>query len=329
MVGEAADIMADTTGEKLGGVMNELQNGLVQIFLAGEPFINTLLPMISDLLGLLLPPLTSIMEKLMPVIQAQLEALMPLVEAALKILLPILDAVIGMIAPVLELVFTALTPLLEIIGTLLEHAFKPFQAVIGRLRELIGTHLGKAVEFIKGSFERVKDIFSGIIDFIKNVFTGNWKGVWDSIVSIFSNIIEGIGAVFKKPINWIISGLNVFIRAINKIKIPDWVPVAGGKGFQIPEITPLKVGMDFVPVDDFPALLHRGEAVLPAAEAEVYRGLGGIEGLERNLSYAAASADVNPVIVVEAGDTYLDGEKISQRVTTLQYADAAVRRYRG
>ncbi len=33
----------------------------------------------------------------------------------------------------------------------------------------------------------------------------------------------------------------------------------------------LAVGLDYVPYDEFPALLHKGEAVLTAAEAAVWR----------------------------------------------------------
>ena len=40
-------------------------------------------------------------------------------------------------------------------------------------------------------------------------------------------------------------------------------------------------GSDFIPEDDFPAKLHRGEAVLSAGDAEVFRALGGKGSLER------------------------------------------------
>jgi hypothetical protein len=55
--------------------------------------------------------------------------------------------------------------------------------------------------------------------------------VWDGIVS-------GI----KGAINWVINGINTFIRGLNKIKIPDWVPGVGGKGINISEIPTLAEG---------------------------------------------------------------------------------------
>lgn len=68
----------------------------------------------------------------------------------------------------------------------------------------------------------------------------------------------------------IIDGLNAFIGGLNHIKIPDWVPGVGGKGLNIPTIRKLKVGLDYVPEDDLPAILHKGEAVLTKEENAEY-----------------------------------------------------------
>lgn len=87
---------------------------------------------------------------------------------------------------------------------------------------------------------------------------------------------EAIGSIFKFPINTLIDLINKFIGGLNKLKIPDWVPNVGGKGINLPKIPKLKVGMDYVPSDDFPALLHKGEAVLTAEENAAYQsGKGG------------------------------------------------------
>lgn len=127
------------------------------------------------------------------------------------------------------------------------------------------------VQGITDVWNGIKDFFNGILDWFDRTFVQGWRDMWQSVSDFFSGIWEGIRAAFVAPINWIIDGINWFIRGLNSLKIPDWVPLVGGLGFNIGEIPRLKVGMDYVPNDNFPAMLHRGEAVLTAAEAEAWR----------------------------------------------------------
>lgn len=108
------------------------------------------------------------------------------------------------------------------------------------------------------------------------------SGAWENVRNIFSNIAKGLGNIFKSPINFIIGVINGFINGLNKIKIPDWVPGVGGFGIHIPNIPKLKVGLDYVPEDDFPAILHKGEAVLTKEENEEYRKNSSKNSSEKN-----------------------------------------------
>ena len=102
--------------------------------------------------------------------------------------------------------------------------------------------------------------FGAITDFFKSFGQG--------VKDIFSGIIDGITGGFKGMVNGVISALNFMIRSLNKLKfsVPDWVPGIGGKGFgfNIPELPRLAKGTNFVPFDTM-AFLHKGEAVIPAA----------------------------------------------------------------
>lgn len=133
---------------------------------------------------------------------------------------------------------------------------------------------------IKQTINSVKQIFQGIVDFISGVFTGNWRKAWNGVKNVFSGIVSGLAGIFKAPINTIIDGINTFLNGINSIKIPDWVPVVGGAGFDIPNFPRLKVGMDFVPSDFYPAFLDYGEAVLTKEQNAQFRALGGIQGMQ-------------------------------------------------
>jgi len=158
----------------------------------------------------------------------------------------------------------------------------------------------------------VTNVLKGIIDFIKNVFTGNWKGAWQSIKDIFSNIVSGLANIFKAPINAIIDGINGFLGGLSKIKIPDWVPGVGGKGFSLPTIPRLKVGMDYVPSDYFPAFLDKGERVLTAEENAVYSSLGGIRGIETALSASNQIVMmIDPALISAAVKDGMDGAAVT------------------
>lgn len=132
---------------------------------------------------------------------------------------------------------------------------------------------------VNNIWEDIKEIFNGVITFIQGVFTGNWEMAWQGVSDIFGGIAEGLKDLFAGPLNWIIGKINSTIGAINGIKIPDWVPGIGGKSLNIPTIPQLAVGLDYVPSDEFPAFLHKGEAVLTAEQAAIWRGLGRENGI--------------------------------------------------
>lgn len=128
------------------------------------------------------------------------------------------------------------------IKDLFTHVLVPyFMGLVGIFTGIFGS-IGNSISSV---FKNIKNIFSNIIDFVKNVFTGNWKGAWQNIINIFSNYIQAVGTIWKAPLNAMIAGINGFLGGISKIKIPDWVPGLGGKGFSIPKIPMLARGTDY------------------------------------------------------------------------------------
>lgn len=107
---------------------------------------------------------------------------------------------------------------------------------------LLGVPLNAFCSTVTAIWNTIKGVLSGIIDFVGGVFTGNWARAWNGVKNIFSNIVSGFAGIFKAPINAIISGINSFIGGLNKIKIPNWVPGVGGKGFNISKIPKLAEG---------------------------------------------------------------------------------------
>lgn len=281
MISQLAPILADVFSKLLPPLMDlvtsllppllDLFGGIMPVL--GE-IMDAIMPVIIDLLNMLLPPIIEIVKALLPVLISLIKPLLPLLQPILALLQPFIDLLMILLEPLLDLINMILPPLISLFTQVMNRILPPLNKAFGFLADTLGGALKGAFEAVKPIVENIIGVFSGITDFIKNVFTGNWRGAWDAIVKIFSNIFNGIKNIFKIPINWIIGGINAFIGGLNKLKIPDWVPVVGGKGINIKKIPKLKVGMDYVPSDDFPALLHKGERVLTAEENKEYRNGG-------------------------------------------------------
>ena len=125
-----------------------------------------------------------------------------------------------------------------IVGFLLDVLAPAWSVLSNFIVGVLGTLVAAITDIVKGIIK----IFKGIVEFITGIFTGDWKKAWQGIKDIFGGIIQGLVGIFKAPINLIIDGINSFIAGLNKIKIPDWVPAVGGKGFHIEKLQKLGQG---------------------------------------------------------------------------------------
>lgn len=221
-------------GEMLLPLLQDLAEQVLPVLfdLIGQllPFIgeicSEILPVIFDLIAQILPVATQIVSMVLPILISCIKSLSPLLSAALKIISPILEIVMALLSPLLDLLNIILPPLAEILGT-------------------IGTYLAEKLSgFIQGVADKF-DAFKETLEKVKEWLGGfgeKWQEVWGSVGTFFSNIWESIKEGLKAPLNWIIGKLNDFIDWVNKIKIPDWVPVVGGKGLNFKHIPLLAEG---------------------------------------------------------------------------------------
>ena len=237
--------------EMMGAIMPMLMNAF-----------NTILPAIIQALNMILPPLTKIIGAILPPMVSLLQPVLDLLKPILDTIQPLIDLVMALIEPLIDIINTILPPFIELLSTIAQAILPVLTAAFEQVGYVISGVFKAAIESVRPLIENLKGIFKGLTDFIGGVFTGDWSRVWEGVKTIFSNIAQAIGNIFKAPINFIIDLINVFIRGLNKIKIPDWVPAVGGKGINIPEIPKLAVGTNYVPQDTL-AMVHKGEAVVP------------------------------------------------------------------
>lgn len=199
----------------------------------GEPLVNNIGEFVQKTIDLFQSIWDNVLE---PIITPFLETLSWLWDEHLKGLIEEVSTfIVKLTNGALEIYNNVIEP---IVSWLLEKLSPAFTYIGGIISGVFGT----AVAFISDSVKSAFKILNGIIDFITGVFTGNWKKAWNGVKNIFKGIIDGLANIFKTPINFIIDGINAFIKGLNKIKIPDWVPVVGGKGFNINTIPKLAQG---------------------------------------------------------------------------------------
>lgn len=130
----------------------------------------------------------------------------------------------------------------DVISPLAQFLWKTFSPIIETVFVTAGKIISSVFDKVGIIIQGITGVLKGLIKFITGIFSKDWGKAWQGIQDVFGSVFEGLKALFKTPINWIIDGINKFISGINKVKIPDWVPAVGGKGINIPTIPRLAKG---------------------------------------------------------------------------------------
>lgn len=242
----------------LGNIATIVQKVFLNIV---APIIDTVGKIIDDFVETALTPLWNAWENVF-------QSIMGLVSDFLKFVTPIFSTILDILGPIFKLALTLLRGVFDMVFAairgIIERADKTICERVNNIREFF-RNLGEWMEGTfgfkwKNVFETVKNvvkvfrdfmgpiinslevIFMGLTNFISGVFSGNWRRAWFGVRQIFESIVSGLSHIFKAPLNFMIDGINKFLSGIGKIKIPDWVPGVGGKGFSIPRIPRLAKG---------------------------------------------------------------------------------------
>lgn len=166
-----------------------------------------------------------------------------------------------------------LLPVFNFFVSIFEAIYNTVSNFIGTVFTIFGTVaswiynnvLAPIFNFFSSVFDGIWNVICVVVDKIKSAFhtvADGVKSVFGSVKSFISNIFGTVGGIIKTPINGVIKGINKVFGAMNKIKVPDWVPGLGGKSVNFKMIPSLNVGTNNVKHEGL-AYLHQGEAVVP------------------------------------------------------------------
>lgn len=242
----------------LGNIATIVQKVFLNIV---APIIDTVGGIIKDFVDSVLKPLwnawENVFQSIMGLLSDFLKFVTPIFSTILDILGPIFRLALTVLRGVFDMVFAAIRGIIELAGkTICErvNSIREFFRNLGEWMEgTFGFKWKNVFETVKNVVKAFRDymgpiinslevVFLGLTSFISGVFSGNWRRAWFGVRQIFEGIVSGLSNIFKAPLNFMIDGINKFLSGIGKIKIPDWVPGVGGKGFSIPRIPRLAKG---------------------------------------------------------------------------------------
>lgn len=190
---------------------------------------------------------------------------------------------------VISPIYDAVSGLVESIAQFFSDAWDSIVAVFSGIGEWFGERwddvcevFGKVADFFKGVFQDavdgIEEVFGALVDWFSDL--------WDDITELFDTAATTISTAFEDAfkaafngvmtlvegaINFFVDGINAVVDTINEIPGVDI-----GKLDRL-ELPRLAVGLDYVPYDDYQALLHKGERVLTKEENEAYTS-GQVQG---------------------------------------------------
>lgn len=254
----------------------------------GQPLIDNIGEFVTGIIELFQKIWDKIIE---PIITPFLETLSWLWDKHIKGLIEKVGDFIGkLVNGVLEIWNKFIQP---IILYLIDKLAPAWAFISNLVISVFGSIIGVVSDVIGGIIE----FLGGVIDFITGIFTGNWKKAWEGVKSIFKGIVDALVGILKFPINLIIDGINSFIAGLNKLSIPDWVPVVGGLSLNLPKIPKLARGG----IIDSPTVAVVGEAGKEAV-MPLERNTGWIDQLATKIGEKIGGGSGDMKLIVKLGE---------------------------
>lgn len=305
---DASGAMEDLISKKydnLSGQLSVLKNNLKLLAVSfGELLLPAIIPIVEKIANFIkrLSELDENTRKIITIIGLLVAAIGPLMMivgnalsfiVTMKTALSTLGIAISSIASPIGIVIAAVSALAlawatdfggmrdktkEIMGSIKDIITSIVKAIkyawdnnIGGMKTIVETVFA-AIELI---VETALNVISGIFEMFAGIFTGDWKRFWNGLKTVLKSILDAIKKVIKGFFDWISNGIKSAIEKLTSLASASAETRAERKSGNTTGGNKRKVkgyanGLEYVPYDGFPAILHKGERVLTKTEAERY-----------------------------------------------------------
>lgn len=274
MSAEEAYALLGTTAKEasttISGSFNQLKGAWAN-FLAGLGNSDADL---SGLIDNLVQSASTVLQNIKPVALQIVTGLATAIQAAAPIIADVLPQIaVELIPPLISAAATLVGALVKALPGILSAVWDGIKAVGKQLLPVLESVFGGVAGWFSEKFQAARAAVQAAFQSIGDFFSGVWAdivGVFEDAknvgVNVVNDILTGIQSVWDSIVSWV-SGAWDKVKSFFTIDVSF---LGGGKSHAI--------GNDYVPYNNYPAILHRGEAVLTAREADEWRrgkGSGG------------------------------------------------------
>lgn len=298
------------SGDGFKGIFDSLKNGVVQavntvlqILPSVISFIQTLAPMVLNIVSTILSGVGQIVPYIIPII----DTISSVVATAMPVIQQIITVVVGAIVaimPTLSSIFTFVGNVIQQVLTVIGNHMGLFQTIVSVVVTVVSTvwqtlapiisavvdviltvvdglltgietvfnflapYISQIWESICGFFDSASSTITTIVETIKSVF----QGLFDAVSTIFSGISDAVSTAIGTVTSVISGAIDAISGFVDKVggaiqKAKDFV----GSGVdKVKGALGFAYGKDRVPYDNYPAILHQGEKVLTRNQADQY-----------------------------------------------------------
>lgn len=191
---------------------------------------------------------TSLTAEFMPYVMEILDWVIENLPQVSETVKSVMDAILPIVKPVLQAVMQLLPPIMEAIQKLMNWIIPFIKPIINAISSLVEGFTALMDGDIKGFVNGIIDFLTGIIGTFLKLGEDIFKGLWEGLKNVWNSIASWV----SEKVNWLIDKIAFWRRGSSETG--EGEAHAGG--------------LPFVPYDNYPALLHRGETVLTASDSQ-------------------------------------------------------------